>query len=125
MAYLTYDEYKGMGGSIADESAFDRCMCRAAATITRMTHGRILNEFPARAAARYAAFDLVNTIHADAQNGAEGREIASMSNDGVTVSFVSDGTATAAQRHGSIVKQYLEWEFDANGTPLLYAGVDA
>ena len=125
MAYLTYDEYKDMGGSITDAAVFDRCMARAAATITRMTHDRVLNEYPVRPAVKYAAFDLVNTIHTDAQNGAEGREIASMSNDGVSVSFVSGGTATAAQRHGSIVRQYLEWEVDVRGTPLLYVGVDA
>ena len=125
MAYLTYDEYKDMGGSITDAAVFDRCMARAAATITRMTHGRVLNETPVRPAVKYAAFDVVNTFHTDAHNGAEGREIASMSNDGVSVSFVSGSTATAAQRHGSIVRQYIEWEVDMRGTPLLYVGVDA
>lgn len=43
--YLTFEEYKGMGGTV-DENAFRRSEMRASALITRMTHGRILNESP-------------------------------------------------------------------------------
>lgn len=128
MAYLSHYEYKNLGGTIADVLVFERYLSRAAGLITRMTHGRVLNESPVRNAVKYAAFDLVNVIHADAQNGADGREIASMSNDGMSVTYVpgaSNAAAAAAHRHGTIVRQYLEWEMDANGTPLLYAGVDA
>jgi hypothetical protein len=125
MAYLTFKEYTGMGGSITDAAAFNRCILRATATISRMTHNRVADETPVRPAVQYAAFDLVNAIYADGQNGAEGREIASMSNDGVSVSFVDGGCATAAQRHSAIVRSYLEHETDRNGTLLLYAGVDA
>lgn len=125
MAYLTYEEYMSMGGSITDEAAFNRCIIRASATISRMTHDRVADESPVRPAVQYAAFDLVNAIHADSQNGSDGREIASMSNDGVSVTFVPSGTATAAQRHSTIVRSYLERETDRNGTLLLYAGVDA
>lgn len=125
MPYLTYGEYKAMGGSIAGETAFDRHAARASAIITRMTHGRVANEKVVRAAVKYAAFDLVNALHNDEQNGSEGREVASMSNDGVSISFASGGSAMASQRHACIVRQYLEWELDERGTPLLYAGVDA
>jgi hypothetical protein len=122
MTYLTHYEYKNMGGTITDALVFERYMSRADAIITRMTHGRILSESPVRSAVKDAAFNLVSVIYADAQNGADGREIASMSNDGMNVSYVS---ITTAQRYSSIVRQYLEWETDKNGTPLLYAGVDA
>jgi hypothetical protein len=125
--YLTYDDYVGMGGNI-DVLDFNRHMARANATITRMTHGRILNESPVRESVKYAAYDLVNAIYADAQAGANGREIASVSNDGVSISFVGEnlsGAAAAAQRYAMIVRSYLEYESDANGTLLLYAGVDA
>lgn len=128
MAYLTHYEYKNMGGTIADVLVFERYMTRASAIISRMTHGRVLNESPVRAAVKNAAFDLVSVIHADAQNGADGREIASMSNDGMSVSYIPGATnaaAATAQRYAGIVRQYLEWETDGNGIPLLYAGVDA
>jgi hypothetical protein len=125
--YLTYDEYKVMGGGM-DESSFNRCITRTNAIITRMTHGRILNESPVRESVKCAAFELVNAIHADAQIGAVGREIASMSNDGVSVGFVTGSqscAAASAHRHAAIVREYLEFERDANGTLLLYVGVDA
>lgn len=128
MAYLTFYDYKNMGGTITDVLVFERYMSRASAFITRMTHGRVLNESPVRDAVKNAAFDLVSVIYADAQNGADGREIASMSNDGMSVSYVSgasNAAAATAQRYSGIVRQYLDWETDANGTPLLYAGVDA
>ena len=124
---LTYAEYKEMGGNI-DESNFNRHIARASATITRMTHGRILNESPVRDSVKYAAFDLVNAICVDAQAGADGREIAAMSNDGISVTFATGGQSgaiSAAQRYAAIVRGYLESETDANGTMLLYAGVDA
>ena len=127
MAYLTFFEYKSMGGAIAEESAFMRHNARAYAIITRMTHGRILNESPVRDAVKYATFDLINAINTDVLGGSDGREIASASNDGVSVSYVSGGSnaaAAIAQRYSAIVRQYLEYETDKNGTLLLYAGVD-
>jgi hypothetical protein len=126
--YLTYDEYLDMGGAEIEEEVFNRHIARANATITRMTHGRILNESPVRESVKCAAFELANAIHADSQVGAVGREIASMSNDGVGVSFVTgsqSGAAASAHRHAAIVREYLEFERDANGTLLLYVGVDA
>lgn len=128
MAYLTYYEYESMGGTISEEFVFDRCMSRASAIINRMTHGRVLNESPVRTAVKNAAFDLVCAVYGDTQNGADGREIASMSNDGMSVSYIpgaSNAAAAIAQRYSSIVRQYLEWETTENGVPLLYAGVDA
>ena len=128
MAYLTFYEYGRMGGTITDTLVFERYLARAEAIINRMTHGRILNESPVRSSVKNAAFDLVSVVYADALNGADGREIASMSNDGMSVTYVqgaSNPAAAMAQRYSGIVRQYLDWEVDANGTPLLYAGVDA
>ena len=74
------------------------------------------------------AFALAEAIHADVRQGADGREIASVSNDGVSVAYVSGGLSGAAeqiQRYTSVARAYLEYETDANGVFLLYAGVDA
>lgn len=119
--YLTFDEYKDMGGAI-QESAFKRHAARADALITRMTHGRILNESPVRECVKYAAFDLVSAIAADSQMGIDGYDIASMTNEGMSITFA--GAATSARRYAQIVQSYLDAQFDANGTPLLYVGVD-
>lgn len=125
---LEFDEYSDMGGVIQDEAAYKRHAARAEATIDRMTHGRIRNEFPVRESVKYAAFDLIESMFADAQSAEGGREIASMSNDGMSISYVQGGGTVQqerARRYAGIVREYLECETDANGTALLYAGVDA
>ena len=125
--YLTYDRYKELGGQIPQEQ-YPLYAARADAIITRMTHGRIRQENPVRACVQYAAFALAEAIHTDVHQGADGREIASVSNDGVSVAYVSGGLSGAAeqiQRYTSVARAYLEYETDANGVFLLYAGVDA
>ena len=56
--YLTYDEYKSMGGT-AEEPAFTRLCTAACGRIDRLTHGRIhgLDEVPE--AVRLSAFELI------------------------------------------------------------------
>ena len=126
--YLTHEDYLYMGGAIEDAALFERYAARADALLNRMTHGRIASETPVRSCVQYAVLAMVDAMYADAQNGAEGREIASMTNDGVSVTYATgtgSGAAQAVRRYAGIARQYLEWETDANGTPLLYAGVDA
>lgn len=125
--YLTYDEYAGMGGG-APESAFPRLEARARAQLDRITFGRICGEDPVRENVKYCMFDLIGAIEAEDAMGslAAGREIASMSNDGVSVSFSSGGSGgarSAAARYTAIAHDWLATETTACGIPLLYAGV--
>ena len=105
--YLTYEEYMGMGGS-AHESAFPRLEAKARARLDLLTFGRIACENPVRENVRFCMFDMINAVEADENLGATaaGREIASMSNDGVSVSFVSGGggAKTASARYAAIAK---------------------
>lgn len=118
--YLTYDEYKSMGGA-ADEPAFTRLCTAACGRIDRLTHGRIhgLDEVPE--AVRLAAFEL---IHRAESYEAEDARVASFTNDGMSVSYVQE---TAPQRDSSlnsVVIDLLWGQKAADGkTPLLYAGV--
>ena len=76
---------------------------------------------------QYAAFALAEAIHADVRQGADGREIACQQRRGM-VAYASGGLSGAAeqiQRYTSVARAYLEYETDANGVFLLYAGVDA
>lgn len=125
--YLNYEEYVGMGGG-ALESAFPRFEAKARAHLDRITFGRLQNESPVRDSVKFCMFDLINAVSGEESTGAmaAGREIASMSNDGVSVSFVSSGGGSArasAARYGAIVHSWLANETTASGVPLLYAGV--
>lgn len=126
--YLNYEEYVGMGGG-APESAFPRFEAKARAHLDRITFGRLQNESPARDSVKFCMFDLINAVSGEESAGtmAAGREIASVSNDGVSLSFVSGGSGggarASAARYGAIVRSWLANETTACGVPLLYAGV--
>ena len=123
--YLTYEEYLDMGGGASD-SAFARLEAKARAILDRITFGRIRGEKPARQNVKYCMYDLIAALEAEENVGsiAAGREIASMSNDGVSVSFAAGQSARSGPaRMAAIARSWLGDEVDAYGTPLLYAGV--
>lgn len=125
--YLSYEEYTGMGGGVS-QSAYPRLEARARAQLDRMTFGRIKGEEPVRENVKYCMFDLIGAMEAEEGMGsmAAGREIASMSNDGVSVTFASGGSGSAraaAARYAAIARDWLADETAACGVPLLYARV--
>lgn len=124
MAYLTIDEFEAYGGdSGMEDETFARLELKARRLIDRMTHGRIKCESETRECVKMCAFELISLMRSEeSESGVGGREIASMSNDGVSVSYRE--SSTAAQRAVQTVRTWLEGETDENGTLLLYAGVD-
>lgn len=127
--YLTYDEYSDapFNGTL-DEDAFALLEYRARKYIDLATHERIRDESPVREAVKYAVFDLVNMYGASAgAEAAQAAGIQSQSNDGVSVTFGSGASAAALAEaaQAAVLRRYLLTEKDANGTPLLYMGVDA
>lgn len=132
MPYLDQAEYIEMGGTITedDELRYQRLESRASHAIDRATHGRIKGEKPVRNAVKFCVYEMIERYASDeAMAGMSGREIASMSNDGVSVSYVSGASASggsaSALRDAESIRAWLMDEVDGNGTPLLYAGVDA
>ena len=132
MPYLDQAEYLEMGGTIPedDELRYQRLESRASHAIDRATHGRIKAEKPVRNAVKFCVYEMIERYASDeAMAGMSGREIASMSNDGVSVSYVSganaSGGSASALRDIDSIRAWLMDEVDGNGTPLLYAGVDA
>lgn len=132
MPYLDQAEYLEMGGTITedDELRYQRLESRASHAIDRATHGRIKGEKPVRNAVKFCVYEMIERYVSDeAMAGMSGREIASMSNDGVSVSYVSGASASggsaSALRDTESIRAWLLDEVDGNGTPLLYAGVDA
>lgn len=119
--YLTQRQFENMGGAEMDDVIYNRYAAHADAVIDRMTHGRIKNEETVRANVQYAAFDLIAAMVSD--DAYNGREIASVSNDGVSVSYASSTVASQQQRYANIARVYLENE-EIDGVSILYAGVD-
>ena len=124
--YLAYSEYIEMGGCI-DSAHFPRYEIKARMIIDNATHKRLVGEDPVRDPVKNCMFELINAIRADESFAdVSGREISSMSNDGVSVTYATgDGRSNASARYSQIVRNWLIGESDAYGTMLLYAGVDA
>lgn len=125
MAYLSIEEFKSLGGDM-DEAAFNRHEMKARRLIDRMTHGRIQNETPVRETVKMCMHDLIRAMAEDESlAGAGGREVSAVSNDGVSVSYATQGSMAAAGRYARIVLGWLDGERSERGVQLLYCGVDA
>lgn len=127
--YLTLDDWGKMGGDpMIDELVYKRHEFKARKLIDRITHGRIADESPVRDAVKYCMFDLIRAMVSDeSTNGVSGREIASMSNDGISVTYaaISGASDSTSARYARIVRSWLSGETTIYGQPVLYAGVDA
>lgn len=116
--FITYKEYKDMGGGL-DETAFNLYAYEAERKIITATHGRAKTATEAikRCIVRLAGILAKSDIAAD--------KVTSFSNDGVSQSIKDVSAADYAAGADSIVREYLSNEVDENGVPLLYLGVDA
>ena len=122
MIYLTYTEYKEIGGTL-EETAFIRNVDRACGIIDNATHNRIerMTKVPQRAKA--LCRDLIEYL---ANDFGSSKQVSSHSQSAGGVSesesYVIRSTEERAGEIGDMVKDYLLNEVDDNGTPLLYRG---
>ena len=120
MIYLTYDEYKGIGGTL-DNTAFLRNIDRACSVIDNATYNRIetMSEVPRQA--KSLCRDLIEYFASEKDN-----KIASKSQSAGTVSeSVTYNTKSADEVYGDIqnmIFDYLGGVNNDNGVPLLYRG---
>lgn len=124
--FLTYPEYRTMGGQLS-EADFKLYEFRARALINELTHQRIKDESPARESVKMSVFDLIGKMKGhDVSMSGESVSYASMSNDGVSISYVDRAKARvdANRELKQAVTLYLADEVDARGVPLLYGGVE-
>ena len=90
--YLDYDSYAQMGGEL-DPDVYERLTAKAERLIDRATHARLKAQASVPMCVKYCIMELIDAIQADESMGSmsAGREISSMSNDGVSVSFAASG----------------------------------
>ena len=121
MTYLTYTEYKEIGGTL-EQTAFIRNIDRACGIIDNATHNRIecMKKVPQRAKA--LCRDLVEYLAEN--NGVKIATSKSQSAGGVSESesYATKTTDEINAEMFCIVYDYLIGEKDENGTPLLYRG---
>lgn len=118
--YLTLDEYEAMTDAEIDEIVFERMEYRARKKVDDATFGRLKNDSPVREAVKRLMAELIG-VYSSQEDTAAGSGIASTSNDGVSVSYVSPEQAIKAlnQRESELIRLYLEDEKTPNGYSVL------
>lgn len=115
MISVDYEFYVQTFKGKMDEADFERLNVKASAYLDRVTFGRINDSLPedVQQKVRLALCEVADTFLLNEQGGG----IASETNDGISVTYVSGSKAlTDAQRLNSAVSLYL------GGTGLLYRG---
>lgn len=122
MTYLTYDEYREMGGEL-EETAFKRNIDRACAFVDSHTQNRLQSILKVSQRVKACMRDLVEYL---ANNVSSGKAITSKSQSAGGVSeSESYATKTLDEINAEmlcIVYDYLINETDDYGTPLMYRG---
>ena len=123
--YLTYEEYKSLGGTLA-EMPFNILELKARQIINGRTQNRLKNIEEIPQEVKICVYDLINTMNKyNLSNNSTSSNISSENIDGYSVSYKSGTELTEEQK-----KQYDEvMETDLYGvivdnTPILYLGVN-
>lgn len=124
--YLTYEEYRAYGGTMA-EADFTVAEFRARKLVDALTDNRVARMGRVPLSVKLA---MVTIIRIDGVVGADARAeaplAASFSTDGYSESYGSPAEQTASLReelHAGI-RQMLGGEWDDEGVPLLYRGMN-
>lgn len=133
--YLTFAEYKSMGGTL-DETAFTDFAFEAESTINWYTFNRLVKETSVSDNVKRLMYRLIGLIQLsqkaqslgqDTETGKVAGAIASQSNDGFSTSYnvltASDAVKISDSEVKRLVRQYLGAEVNSLGHRLLYRGV--
>ena len=132
--YLTYAEYKNMGGTL-DEPSFDGYEFEAESIVNWYTFNRLAKDTQIPDAVKKVVkylIDLIqhqNDLLSGSQSGdnASGKIIASQSNDGVSVSYsvlsASELLETIKSSEENTIRRYLQDVVNEAGRKLLYRGL--
>ena len=122
MTYLTYEEYKEIGGTL-DLTAFKRNIDRACGFIDLCTKSRLQSVLEVSQRTKACLRDLVEYLENN-MSGVKAVTSKSQSAGGVSESesYVTKTDEETNAEMLNIVYDYLATEKDDNGTPLMYRG---
>lgn len=123
--YLTYEEYKSLGGTLG-EMPFNILELKARQIINERTQNRLKDVEKIPQEVKICVYDLINTMNKyNLSNNSTSSNISSENTDGYSVTYKSGTELTEEQK-----KQYNDvMETDLYGvivdnTPILYLGVN-
>ena len=129
--YLTYDEYKSMGGTL-DVTTFTTYEYDAEVEVNNKTFNRLRNEETIPEEVKRCMYKLIELVCTKSKlfaNEQEGRgyQLASQSNDGVSSTYVTFTASELLEKSQMevehTVKKYLYGVYTADGRALIYRGL--
>lgn len=133
--YLTYEEYQNMGGTL-DEATFNDLEFEARCKIDYWTFSRLKNESAQSETVQRCMYKLIRLIQqtqeasvlsGEGENSSTLAGIASMSNDGVSVSYnvmsASQAVELISKDLDNCIRQYLSDVKNSLGQKVLYRGL--
>lgn len=138
MTYLTFDEYQEMGG-VLDETAFNDLEFEAETYVDWYTFDRLRNETDIPDRVKKCMFHIIKLLNdqitlfsndsgsSGSSSDSTNKQIASQSNDGVSVSYniisASEALELAKNDVNQTIKRYLQGLSNSLGRKLLYRGI--
>lgn len=124
--YLTYEEFYDFGGGDVSEADFPRLSYRACKFLDLHTHSRVKAMAQVPEAVKRALVELIMIDSNSAATLSNQQSVKSYSTDGYSETM-SDGLSASEvdALKNNVLLEFLGEETDDNGTPLMYAGVDA
>lgn len=120
--YLTYDEYKQLGGTLAQVD-FVLAEFKARKRVDGQTLSRVQNMQTVPQAVKMCCIAIIAVeSKAGFETQAVTPTVASFNTDGYSQTFSRISAEETETGLNNIVRTYLQGEFDDNGTPLLYRG---
>ena len=116
--YLTYDEYKAMGG-LLDQTPFNLLEFEARKEVDKYTFNRLVNLKTQNQEVKLCIYALIEQINS---NKANLNGVASESTDGYSISYTSQNNSEISQKTRNIIETYLINCKLSDGTPYLYRG---
>ena len=127
--YLTYEEYKGLGGTL-DLMPFNLLELEARRKIDIRTQNRLVNSEDIPEVVKVCMFKLINSIQSydGSSNVSNVGKVASETIDGYSISYMtpsqmSEVIKSKSQELDDIIRTYL-LGYVYNGEHLLYVGVE-
>lgn len=118
--YLTYEEYIGLGGNLA-EMPFNILEFKARKIVDTNTLGRLVELETQVQEVKMCVYELINAVEINEKTSAQGKTSESI--DGYSVSYANNPTAEQKKQYHDIIWNYLINCKLNDGTPYLYLGV--
>lgn len=118
--YLTYEEYKEMGGNLA-EMPFNILEFKSRKLIDTNTLGRLAELQTQVQEVKMCVYELIKAIEINEKSASQGK--LSESIDGYSVTYLNNSTSEQSRQYYDIIMNYLINCRLADGTPYLYLGV--